>query len=140
METKFELKIKQDILQSEQTEFPNFLAQWQNPDPEFLEDYFDHLQISELKCKISDVKTYKQDNFFVRELNWTISFQLNSIDDLKAYLSEESVLTNGEFDGRRFIFIFAGNLEEIEIEDEENDDVVYVEVAETDVTGNVVFI
>ncbi len=104
-----------------------------------MEDYFDDLNLTKLISEVSDVKTFEKDNSCFREMNWTISFEVNSIAALKDLLNEEFVITNGEFSGQRFISIFAGNLEEIEIEDGENEDVVYLEINETEVSGRIVF-
>ena len=77
-------------------------------------------------------------------MEWTLLFEVNSISDLKEYLSEEFVMTNDQFDAQRFISIFAGNLEEIEVEAEEAEedelgDVVYLEVNETEISGEIIF-
>ena len=77
-------------------------------------------------------------------MEWTLLFEVNSIIDLKEYLSEEFVMTNDQFDAQRFISIFAGNLEEIEVEAEEAEedelgDVVYLEVNETEISGEIIF-
>jgi hypothetical protein len=49
-------------------------------------------------------------------------------------------LDNDQFDAQRFISVFAGNVEEIEVQDEEDEDedVVWLEVNDTDVSGNIV--
>ena len=112
MKTKIKLKLKQDINQTYVSEYPNFYSEWENPDPQFLEDQFDELNITKLKSSVTQVKVYEQDIFFVREMEWTLLFEVNSISDLKEYLSEEFVMTNDQFDAQRFISIFAGNLEE----------------------------
>jgi hypothetical protein len=138
MKIEIKFKLKQDIFRTDVSEYPHFLSEWRNPDPQFLEDCFDHLNITELKSIVSDVKVYEQDTVFVREWNWTLSFEVNSISDLKEYLSEEWVMANDEFDAQRFISVFAGNVEEIEVEYEEDEDVVWLEVNDTDVSGSIV--
>ena len=144
MKTEIKLKLKQDINKTDVSEYPNFSSEWENPDPQFLEDQFDELNITKLESTISQVKVYEQDIFFVREMEWTLLFEVNSISDLKEYLSEEFVMTNDQFDTQRFISIFAGNLEEIEVEAEEAEedelgDVVYLEVNETEISGEIIF-
>lgn len=144
MKTEIKCKLKQDMFQTNVSEYvseyPRFLSEWKDPDPQFLEDSFDHLNITELKSIVSDVKVYEEDIFSVREWNWTLSFEVNSISDLKEYLSESGVLDNDEFDAQSFISVFAGNVEEIEVDNEdEDDDVVWLEVNDTDVSGSIVF-
>ena len=147
MKTEIKCKLKQDMFQTNVSEYPRFLSEWKNPDPQFLEDSFDHLNITELKSIVSDVKVYEEDIFSVREWNWTLSFEVNSISDLKEYLSESCVLDNDQFDAQSFISVFAGNVEEIEVQDEEDEDqdedededVVWLEVNDTHVSGSIIF-
>ena len=62
------------------------------------------------------------------------------IDALKAFLEEQNVLNNNEFISFLFISFFVGNLEEIEVEDEENDfGVDYVQINDTEVSGRISF-
>lgn len=134
------LKIKQEIPKDETAKYADFLIEWSNPDLQFLEDSFDEFKLSNLDSIVSDVKIYDQDNSHVREMTWTISFEAELIDALKAFLEEENVLNNNEFNSFRFISIFVGNLEEIEVEDEENDfGVDYVQINDTTVSGRISF-
>ena len=62
------------------------------------------------------------------------------IDALKVFLEEQNVLNNNEFNTFLFISFFVGNLEEIEVEDEENDfGVDYVQINDTTVSGRISF-
>ena len=73
-------------------------------------------------------------------MTWTISFEAGLIDALKAFLEEENVLNNNEFNSFLVISFFVGNLEEIEVEDEENDfGVDYVQINDTEVSGRISF-
>ena len=134
------LKIKQETPKDEASKYADFLIEWSNPDLQFLEDSFDEFKLSNLDSIVSDVKIYDQDNSHVREMTWTISFEAELIDALKAFLEEENVLNNNEFNSFHFISIFVGNLEEIEVEDEENDfGVDYVQINDTTVSGRISF-
>jgi hypothetical protein len=96
--------------------------------------------LSKLDSIVNDVKIYEQDNSHIREMTWTISFEAELIDELKTLLEEQNVLNNNEFNAFLFISFFAGNLEEIEVEDEENDfGVDYVQVNNTEVSGGIIF-
>ena len=134
------LKIKQDISKDETSQYTDFLIEWSNPDLQFLEDNFDEFKLSKLDSLVNDVKIYEQDNSHIREMTWTISFEAELIDELKTLLEEQNVLNNNEFNAFLFISFFAGNLEEIEVEDEENDfGVDYVQVNNTEVSGGIIF-
>ena len=134
------LKIKQETPKDEASKYADFLIEWSNPDLQFLEDSFDEFKLSNLDSIVSDVKIYDQDNSHVREMTWTISFEAELIDALKAFLEEGNVLNNNEFNSFHFISIFVGNLEEIEVEDEENDfGVDYVQINDTTVSGRISF-
>ena len=57
------------------------------------------------------------------------------IDALKAFLEEQNVPNNNEFNSFLFVSFFVGNLEEIEVRDEENDfGVDYVQINDTEVS------
>ena len=134
------LRIKQNIPKDEISKDKDFLIEWSNPDLQFLEDNFDEFKFSKLDSIVSEVKIYEQDNFHIREMTWTISFQAELIDALKAFLEEQNVLNNNEFISFLFISFFVGNLEEIEVEDEENDfGVDYVQINDTEVSGRISF-
>ena len=134
------LKIKQDISKDETSQYTDFLIEWSNPDLQFLEDNFDEFKLSKLDSIVNDVKIYEQDNSHIREMTWTISFEAELIDELKTLLEEQNVINNNEFNAFLFISFFAGNLEEIEVEDEENDfGVDYVQVNNTEVSGGIIF-
>ena len=128
------------IEKDETSQYKDFLIEWSNPDLQFLEDNFDEFKLSKLDSIVSEVKIYEQDNFHIREMTWTISFQAELIDALKAFLEEQNVLNNNEFISFLFISFFVGNLEEIEVEDEENDfGVDYVQINDTEVSGRISF-
>ena len=134
------LKIKQDISKEETSQYTHFQIEWSNPDLQFLEDNFDEFKLSKLNSIVTDVKIYEQDNSRIREITWTISFEAELIDELKALLEEQNILNNNKFNAFLFISFFAGNLEEIEVEDEENDfGVDYVQVNNTEVSGGIIF-
>ena len=134
------LKIKQEIPKDEASKYADFLIEWSNPDLQFLEDNFDEFKLSKLDSIVSEVKIYEQDNFHIREMTWTVSFQAELIDALKVFLEEQNVLNNNEFNTFLFISFFVGNLEEIEVEDEENDfGVDYVQINDTEVSGRISF-
>ena len=63
MKTEIKLKLKQDINKTDVSEYPNCSSEWENPDPQFLEDQFDELNITKLESTISQVKVYEQDIF-----------------------------------------------------------------------------
>ena len=134
------LKIKQDTPKDETSKYADFLIEWSNPDLQFLEDSFDEFKLSKLNSIVTDVKIYEQDNSHIREITWSISFEAELIDELKALLKEQNILNNNKFNAFLFISFFAGNLEEIEVEDEENDfGVDYVQVNNTEVSGGIIF-
>ena len=134
------IKIKQDISKDETSQYTDFLIEWGNPDLQFLEDNFDEFKLSKLDSIVNDVKIYEQDNSHIREITWTISFEAELIDELKALLEEQNILNNNKFNAFLFISFFAWNLEEIEVEDEENDfGVDYVQVNNTEVSGGIIF-
>ena len=134
------LRIKQNIPKDEISKDKDFLIEWSNPDLQFLEDNFDEFKLSKLDSIVSEVKIYEQDNFHIREMTWTVSFQAELIDALKVFLEEQNVLNNNEFNTFLFISFFVGNLEEIEVEDEENDfGVDYVQINDTEVSGRISF-
>ena len=134
------LKIKQETPKDEASKYADFLIEWSNPDLQFLEDNFDEFKLSKLDSIVNDVKIYEQDNSHIREITWTISFEAELIDELKALLEEQNILNNNKFNAFLFISFFAGNLEEIEVEDEENDfGVDYVQVNNTEVSGGIIF-
>ena len=103
---KIELQITQHVLKEDIQNYDEFVEVFEDVEPYFIEDSFEHLNINSVSTNFKVGKCEEQDQHYCRKLDGEISFSVDSIKELKEFLEEEYVLDEGEFDGNRFVVYY----------------------------------
>ena len=64
---------------------------------------------------------------------------MNSIDELKEFLEEEYVLDDSDFDSNRFVRYYIGDIDAVNVSEDEDGDFISIEIDESDVDGEIKF-
>ena len=84
-------------------------------------------------------KCEEHDQTYSRALNGEISFNVDSTEELKKFLEEEYVLDEDEFDGNRFVVYYLGDIDAVNVGEDEHGDFISVDFDETEINGSISF-
>ena len=136
---EIELNITQHVSKSNVDNFDEFVDVFEDADPYFIEDSFDHLGISSVSSNFKVGKCEDQKDTYSRTINGKITFSVNSIDELKEFLEEEYVLDDSDFDSNRFVRYYIGDIDAVNVSEDEDGDFISIEIDESDVDGEIKF-
>ena len=136
---KIDLEITQHVLKKEVNDYNEFIEVFEDAEPYFIEDSFEHLNVNSVSFDFQVGKCKEHDETYSREIKCSISFSVSSIDELKEFLTEEYILDEGDFGGNRFIAYYIGNIDSINVGEDEDGDFISIEIEETEVNGSISF-
>lgn len=136
---KIELQITQHVLKEDIQNYDEFVEVFEDVEPYFIEDSFEHLNINSVSTNFKVGKCEEQDQHYCRKLDGEISFSVDSIKELKEFLEEEYVLDEGEFDGNRFVLYYIGDIDAVNVGEDEQGDFASVDIDESEINGSISF-
>ena len=136
---KIELQITQYVLKEDVRNYDEFVEVFEDVEPYFIEDSFEHLNINSVSTNFKVGKCEEQDQYYCRKLDGEISFSVDSIEELKEFLEEEYVLDEGEFDGNRFVLYYTGDIDAVNVGEDEQGDFVSVDIDGSEINGSISF-
>jgi hypothetical protein len=138
-EVKVSLEVIQHVLKKEVHDYNEFVEVFEDAEPYFIEDSFEHLNVNSVSFDFQVGKCKEHDDTYSREIKCSISFSVSSIDELKEFLAEEYVLDEGEFGGNRFVAYYIGDIDSINVGEDQDGDFISIEIEETEVNGSISF-
>ena len=134
-----DLGITQHVLKKEVENYDQFVEVFEDAEPYLIEDSFEHLNINSVSFDFKVGKCKQHDDTYSRELKCSISFIVSSIDELKEFLEEEYVLDEGEFDGNRFVTYYLGDIDAVNVGEDEDGDFISVDIEDSEINGSISF-
>jgi hypothetical protein len=134
-----QLEITQHVSKDEVKNYDEFIEVFEDADPYFIEDNFEHLNINSVSSNFKVGKCKEQGDTYCREIKGEVSFGVGSTDELKEFLEEEYVLDDGQFDGNRFLIYYIGDIDAVNIGEDQDGNFISVDIEDSVVNGSISF-
>lgn len=131
------LTINQTVLRENPEIDGDILECLNDPDPYFIEDSFEHLNLKNLNSSSNLVQVKAQKESYTRILSFSVDFDVDNAKDLKEFLEDEMVLEEDDFDGHRFLTYYIGDLDSLNVGEDDDGDFISVEFEDVEVEGSI---